>query len=126
MSRRDARALGLLEARMPAVHFLLRGGDQSIDQVIGLNAEAAPPGDLDVGLDPVVFGQVIAQLLRAARRKRHHVVGKMRVVLSLGGVAQRPQRIDDVVLRVLLAGVDDVVDFGHFAEVRMVCLALFG
>ena len=42
---------------------------------------------------------------------------------SLLGITQKPQCFDDGVLRIGLAGVNDVVDGGDTAEVRMVRLA---
>ena len=46
---------------MPAVHFLLRGGDQRVQQVVGLHAESLAAGDLDVGLGAVFRAHLVAQ-----------------------------------------------------------------
>ena len=46
----DAQALLLVEFGMPAVHFLLRRGDQRVEQIVGLHAESLAPRNLDVGL----------------------------------------------------------------------------
>ena len=111
---------------MPAVDFLLRGGDQRIEQVVGLHAEALAARDLDVRLRAVFLADLVAELHGAARRQRDHLVGEVRVVRRLLGVAQQPQRLDHRVLRIALPRVDDVVDRRHAAEVRMVGLAVLG
>ena len=105
---------------MAAVDFLLGGGDQRIEQVIGLHAEAFAAGYLNVGLGAVFFLDLVAEIQGAARRQRHHLVGEVRVVRGLLGVAQQANRLDDGVLRIGLARVDDVVDGGDIAEVRVV------
>ena len=122
----DAGALGFVEFGMAAVDFLLGGGDQRVQQVVGLHAEAFAAGYLNVGLGAIFFLDVVAELQRAARRQRHHLIGEVRVVRGLLGVAQQAERFDDGVLRIALPRVDDVVDRGDIAEVRMVRLAVLG
>ena len=76
---------------MPAVDFFLRRGDQRVEQIVGLHAEALAPRYLDVGLGAIFFADLVAELQRAARRKRDHLVGEVRVVRGLLGVAQQPE-----------------------------------
>ena len=65
----------------------------------------------------------VSQFGGAARGKRDHLVGEMRVVVGGFSVTQAAKGFDDGVLRLGLPGIDDVVDFGHIAEVRMLFLA---
>ena len=111
-------------AGLARVHFGARGGDQLVDQVVGLDAEALAPADFDVGR-PCPRRNLVAQLHRAARRERDHLVAEVRVVVGLLGVAHAAQRLDHVGLRIGLPRVDHVVDGLRAAEVRMVLLALF-
>ena len=51
----DALALLLAQFRMAGVDFLLGGGDQCIEQIVGLNTKALASRDLDVRLALVFF-----------------------------------------------------------------------
>ena len=110
---------------MARVDFGARGGDELVDQVVGLDAETFAAADFNVGFFLVFFRDVVAELDGAARRERDHLVAEMRVVIGLIGVSHAAQGLDDVGLRVRLARIDDVVDGRGAAEVRMVRLALF-
>ena len=92
------------------VHFGARGGDELVDQVVGLDAEALAPADFDVGPGQVFVGNVVAKFDGAARRERHHLIAEVRVVIGLFGIAHAAQRLNHVGLRVGLARVDHVVD----------------
>ena len=107
------------------VDFGARGGDQLVDQVVGLDAKAFAPADFNVGFLFVLFRNVVAKLNGAARRERDHLVAEVRVVIGLFGISHAAERLDDIGLRVRLARVDDVVDRGRAAEARMVRLTRF-
>ncbi len=98
---RGGSASGLAAWRV--VDLGLRGGDELVDQVVGLDAEALAAADFDVGLLLVFFGDVVAEFDGAARRERDHLVAEVGVVVGLLGVAHAAQRLDDVGLRVGLA-----------------------
>ena len=51
----DVAALRVVEFLVAGVDFLLRGGNQGIEQVVGLNAEALAAGDLNVRLGAIFF-----------------------------------------------------------------------
>ena len=116
----------VVELGMAAVHFLLGGGDQRIEQIVGLDAEPFAARDLNVRLGAVFLADFVAELHGAARRERDHLVREMRVVRGLLGVTEQPERLDHRVLRIGLARVDHVVDRRDAAEVRMVRLAVLG
>ncbi len=111
---------------MPAVDFLLGGSDQRVEQVIGLDTEPLTSRYLNVGLRAIFFFDLVTQLQRAARRERHHLVGEMRVVRGLFGVAQQANGLDDSILRIRLPRINDVIDRRDIAEVWMVSFALLG
>ena len=46
------------------VHFGARGGDELVDQVVGLDAEAFAAADFDVGFFLVLFGNARSQAPR--------------------------------------------------------------
>ena len=58
----------------------------------------------------------VAEFDGAARGEGDHLVGEVGVVVGGFGVAHAAEGGDDVVLRVVLAGVDDVVDVVGVAE----------
>ena len=122
--RGDLLTLRLAQLRMARVDFLLRRGDELIEQIVGLHAETLAAADFDVGARLVFFAQVVAEFGGAARGQRDHLVGKMRVVVGGLAVAEAAQGFDDRVLRLRLAGIDDVVDLRDVAEVRMILLAV--
>ncbi len=97
-------------ASLARVDFGACGGDELVDQVVGLDAEAFAAADFDVGAFLVFGGDVVAEFDGAARRERDHLVAEVRVVVGLVGVAHAAQGLDDVGLRIGLARVDDVVD----------------
>ena len=94
----------------------LRCGGELVEQVVGLDAEALAAADLDERPLLVFIGERVAEVVGAARRHGHHLVGEVGVVVGGLGEAHAAQRGDDVVLRVVLAGVDDVVDGVGVAE----------
>ena len=79
----DLLALGFVAARLARVHFGSRGGNQLVDQVVGLDAEALAAADFDVRPAAILFGNVVAKFHRAARRERDHLVAEVRVVIGL-------------------------------------------
>ena len=118
--------IGSGSAGLARVDFGARGGDELVDQVVGLDAEALASADFDVGFFLVLIGDAIAEFFRAAGRERDHLVAEVGVVIGLGGVAHAAQRLDDVGLRVGLARVNHVIDGRGPAEVRMGLLAVDG
>src|ERR1700721_1567882 len=105
---------------MTLIDFGLRRLDELVDEVIGLHSEAFAAGDFDVGTAAVFFGDVVAEIEGAARRKRAHLGGEVRVVVGLLGVAEAAQGFDDIGLGIGLTRIDDVVDGLGSAEERMV------
>jgi len=105
---RGARGLFGRHVGVPDVHFAPRLLLEAVEQVVGLHAQPLAPADLDVGALAVLVGQLRAQLLGAARRQRHDLVGEMHAPLGFVGVAQPAQPFEDDVLGVGLARVDDV------------------
>ncbi len=74
----------------------------------------------------VLRRNLVAHLERAARRERHHVVGKVLQVVGFLGVAERAQPRNHDLLRIGLARIDHVEDFVRVAEsgrVRIVAFA---
>ena len=114
----DGRALGFGRFGVARVHFGARGGFQAIEQVVGLDALSLAAADLDVGLARVLLGERVAHFGGAARRERHHLVGKVSGARGLVVEAERAQAGDDHVLQVRLARVNHVEYFGAAAEGR--------
>src|SRR5579863_7425814 len=110
---------------MARIHFFLGRGNQSVNQVVGFYAKAFAAGDFDVGAGLVFFAQCVAEFGGAARGERDHLVRKMGVVVGGIVVSESAKGFDDGVLRFGLAGVNDVVDFGDAAEVRMVLFSMY-
>ena len=117
---------GLVAAGLARVDLGARGGDELVDQVVGLDAEALAPADFDVRTGQIFWRNVVAQLDRAARRERDHLVAEVRVVVGLLGVAHAAQRLNHVGLRIALARVDHVIDGLRAAKVRMRLHAVHG
>src|SRR3954465_13428043 len=113
----------LTHLRMAGVHFLLRRRDQRIEQIIGFYAEAFASGNLYRGTLLVFFRNVITQFHGATRCERHHFIRKVMVIFRLLGVAKTANRFNDIILRIGLAGIDDVIDCIYAAKVWMVGLA---
>jgi DNA-binding phage protein len=95
--------LRLRRGGLARVDFGARGGDELVDEVVGLDAEALAAADFDVGRALSSSETSVAKLLRAARRERDHLVAEVGVVIGLLGVAHAAQGLDDVGLRVGLA-----------------------
>ena len=98
------------------VDFGFCGGDEPVEEVVGFDAEALAAADFDVGLASVFVADGVAEFDGAARGEGDHLVAEVGVVVGGFGVAHAAKRGDDVVLRVVLAGVDDVVDVVGVAE----------
>src|SRR5580704_18089207 len=98
---------------MAGVDFLFSGGDESVDQIVGLHTEAFAARDFYIRTGFVFFGKLVAQFGGAARSERDHLIGKMRVVVSLLVVAESAQGFDDRVLCLGLASINDVVNFRY-------------
>ncbi len=111
---------------MPAIHFLLGRGDQRVEQVVGLDAESLAARNLDVGLGPVFLADLVAKLHGTSRREGDHLVREVRIVRGLLRVTEKPECLDHGVLRIGLTRVNDVVNRGDVAEVRMIRLAVLG
>src|SRR6266403_5311606 len=109
---------------MPRIDFAFGRRNQAIDQVVGLYTKTFAARNFNIGFCFVFFRQLIAKFGSAARRERNHLVRKVGVVVSLIVVSQTAQSFDDGVLRLGLAGVDDVVDLGYIAEMGMIFLTL--
>ena len=72
----------LAQLRMARVDFFLGRSDQLVEQIVRLHAETFAAADFDVGARLVLFAEVVAEFGGAARSQRHHLVGKMRVVVG--------------------------------------------
>src|ERR1700679_75023 len=107
---------------MAGIDLTLGGRDELIEQVVGLDAETFASANLDVGTRLLLFAERVAEFGGTAGRERDHLVGKMRVVVGGFIVIKSAQSFDDSALCLGLSGIDDVVDFGDVAEVRMICL----
>ena len=95
---------------MAGVDLGFGGGDELIEEVVGLDAEALAAADFDVGFRAVLFADGVAEFDGAARGEGDHLVAEVGVVVGGLGEAHAAESCDDVVLRIVLAGVDDVVD----------------
>ena len=111
---------------MAGIDFVLGGDNELIEQVVGFDAETFAATDFNVGARFVFFAERVAEFGGTARRQRDHLVRKMGVVVGGFVVAESSQGFDDSILRLGLAGVDDVIDFGDVAEMRMIFFALDG
>src|SRR5581483_11820846 len=107
---RNLCTLSIIELRMTRINLHARRGDDAIDQVIGLHAEALASAHLDERAVLIFLAEHIAELLRGARCEPYERVVEVRVLRSLLLVSERPQRLLHLRLRVILARVDDVVD----------------
>src|ERR1700687_2763716 len=105
---------------MTRIDFLLGGQNELIEQIVGFHPKTFTPAYLDVAARLVFLAQVVAEFRRAAWSQRDHLVGEVRVMLSGLTMAESAQGFDDRVLRLRLTGVDNVVNFGDVAEVRMI------
>ncbi len=95
---------------MAGVDFGFGGGDELVEEVVGLDAEALAAADFDEGFGAVFVADGVAEVDGAARREGDHLVAEVGVVVGGFGEAHAAEGRDDVVLRVVLARVDDVVD----------------
>src|SRR5579859_1958729 len=111
---------------MTRVDLFLRGGDQLVEQVVGLHAEAFAPADFDVGAGFIFLIENVAEFSGAARRERHHLIRKMRVVIRSPSVPKAPERFNHRVLCLRLPRVDYIVDLGYISEMRMIFLTIRG
>src|SRR5579872_5158912 len=111
---------------MPRVDFFLCRDDQLVKQIVGLYAEPFTPADPDEGSRLVFLTQVVAELGSAAWSQHDHPVGEVRKMVGSFSVTQIAQGFLNCVLRFRLSYVDDVVVFGHVAEMRMILFAMSG
>src|SRR5580698_47958 len=116
----DGGALGVPELGMASVDFLSRRGNQSVDQIVGFYSEALAARDFNVWTRFVFLRKLVTQVGGATRGKRDHLIRKMGVVVGLLVVAESAESFNYGVLRLGLAGVNHIVDFGYVAEVGMV------
>jgi hypothetical protein len=115
-------AFGFAARSLALVDEDLRGGNELVNQVVCLDAEALAAAHFDVRAGEVFVRNSVAKLDGAARGERHHLVAEMRVAVGLLRVAHAAQRLDHVGLGIGLARVDDVIDGLRTAEVWMVRL----
>jgi hypothetical protein len=101
-----------------SVDFGLRGGDEFIEQVVGLDAVALAAADFDERAGQVFGGECVPEIDRAPRGHGDHLVAEVGVMVGGFGEAHAAECGDDVILRVVLARVDDVVDGVGPAEGR--------
>jgi hypothetical protein len=113
------KPLSFAQLWMASIDFLFRRRDQSVEQVIGLDAKAFASGNLNVGASFVFVRKLVAEFSGATRSERDHLVRKMRVMIGLLVVTESTKSFDHSELRFGLAGVDHIVDFGYIAEMRM-------
>ena len=88
---------------MAGVDLGFGGGDELVEQVVGLDAEAFAAADLDVGLLLVFFADGVAEFDGAARCERDHLVAEVSVVVGSVGEAHAAKGLDDLGLRIVLA-----------------------
>ncbi len=104
------------EFGVAGVDLGLGGGGELVEEVVGFDAVAFAAADLDEGAELVFVGERVAEVDGAARSHGDHLVAEVGVVVGGFGEAHASEGGDDVVLRVVLAGVDDVVDGVGAAE----------
>src|SRR6185369_3257250 len=92
---------------------------QAIQQIIGLNAMAFSPGDLDVRPLPVFGRKFDSEFLRASRTQCDDLVVKVDGMANLIVVSQTQQSLTNDVLKIRLTDVNDVVHPLPTAKVRM-------
>src|SRR5271163_4149016 len=109
---------------MAPIDFFLSRGDKSIKQVVRFDAETLPARDLNPRPGLIFFTERVTQLGGAARGKRNHLVGEVRVAAGSLSMAQSAQGFDHGVLCLGLACINNIVDFSHIAEVRMLLRAM--
>ena len=88
---------------MARIDLSLGGGDETVEQVVGLDAEALATADFDVGLFLILFADGVAEFDGAARGEGDHLVAEVGVVIGRSGEAHAAQRLDDLGLRIVLA-----------------------
>ncbi len=88
---------------MAGVDLGLGGGDEAVEQIVGLDAEALAAADLDVGLLLVFLADGVAEFDGAAWGERDHLVAEVGVVIGGCGEAHATQSLDDLGLRIVLA-----------------------
>ena len=101
---------------MAGVDFGFCGGDELVEEVVGFDAEALAAADFDVRFAAVFVADGVAEFDGASRGEGDHLVGEVGVVVGGFGVAHAAEGGDDVILRIVLARVDDVVDVVGVAE----------
>ncbi len=101
--------------------------NQLVHEVVGLHAQTFAPGNFDIRAFGVFDGEFDSQLGAAARRKRHHLVGKVNRALGLFIESERFQPRYHDILQIGLADVDHVVHRVAVAESgRVLRLRLVG
>ena len=116
----------LAALRMAAVDFFFRRRRQPVQQRIGLHPKTLASGNFNVRAALVFLGNLVAQLDRAARRQRDHLIRKVDVVLRGFGISQTTQCFNHVCLGVRLAAVDDVVNCLRASKIGMIRLTRLG
>ncbi len=71
---------------MAGVDFGAGGGDETVEEIVGFDAEALAAADLDVGAPLVLFADGVAEFDRAARSEGDHLVGEVGV--AVGGFGE--------------------------------------
>src|SRR5581483_2857872 len=77
---RNLCTLSIIELRMTRINLHARRGDDAIDQVIGLHAEALASAHLDERAVLIFLAEHIAELLRGARCEPYERVVEVRVL----------------------------------------------
>ena len=73
---------------IPRIHFLLCRRNQRVEQIVGFHPESLAPTDAYEGPRLVFFGQVVANLGRAAWSQHDHPVGQVREMVGSFTVTQ--------------------------------------
>ena len=79
-------------------------------RVVGFDAETLAARDLDEGTGLIFVGDGVAEIDRAARSQRDLRIGEMSVVIGGLRKTHAAQGGYDIILRIGLRGVDDVVN----------------
>src|ERR1700681_296741 len=101
---------------MALVHFRKRRRFETVEQVVGLYAQALPAADLHVWLPGFFLIECVPEFSGAARRERHNLVGKMDGAIGLIRKTKCAEARLDHVLQIGLPRVDYVVDDCRTAE----------
>src|SRR5579872_3255926 len=105
-------------SHFPRLNFLERALDERLNEIVGLDALPFSSGNLHIASRAIFLVQLQSHLLRAARRKPYHFIGKMVEISRLLRVAQSQKSPPHNLLEIRLPSIDDGVSLASTAKSR--------